>query len=509
MTAYYNEIDPEAAEWLRNLIKAGLIAPGDVDNRSIEDVRPSDLAGYAQCHFFAGIGVWSYALRSAGWSDDRRVWTGSCPCQPFSVAGKGAGVSDERHLWPAWFHLIKECRPDAVFGEQVEAAIRHGWLDLVQTDLEGIGYACGPAVLPAAGFGAPHGRHRLWFVADAVAYTCIERRRIGEDDARRVNASEDVGRGTVSGVGDVERVGLEGHAGDVNHRPKSGWINPHSARPVAAPGPVNGFWSDAGWLPCTDGKARAVESKFIALFDGSTTGLVSVCTSEYPKKEKVNAISEKTRPREILCCLPNQAQQGALQRGARDHELIPAPEVLQSDVHGGRAGSGGGHQPKPQQDEGPPAREGSVRSMWQSKQTSCAPQGREPAEQYAREFADFVRLLPSTYALAKLCGDTNTTEALSALLEGRSEDWFMQHASDSAEAVWRSLPEEAQDGVRVGFDSGQWVRVPVPPLVNGAPSRLVRLRAYGNSIVAPVAEEVIRAYMEVCSAQPAVARAVE
>jgi DNA (cytosine-5)-methyltransferase 1 len=165
--AYYNEIDPFAAAWLRELIKAGHIAPGDVDERSIEDVRPADLAGYTQCHFFAGIGGWSLALRLAGWPDDRPVWTGSCPCQPFSAAGKRKGTADERHLWPGWFHLISVCRPVVIFGEQVEAAVNHGWLDLVQADLEGEGYAVGAVGVPAAGVGAPHGRARLWFVADA------------------------------------------------------------------------------------------------------------------------------------------------------------------------------------------------------------------------------------------------------------------------------------------------------------------------------------------------------
>jgi DNA (cytosine-5)-methyltransferase 1 len=153
---YYNEIDPYAAQWLRNLIARGLIAPGDVDERSITEVTPDDLRGYEQCHFFAGIGVWSFALRNAGWPDDRPVWTGSCPCQPFSAAGKGKGGADDRHLWPVWYRLISECRPPVIFGEQVEAAIGHGWLDAVSTDLEGIGYAVGAVGIPAAGVGAPH-----------------------------------------------------------------------------------------------------------------------------------------------------------------------------------------------------------------------------------------------------------------------------------------------------------------------------------------------------------------
>ncbi len=122
MAAYYNEHDAHAAQWLRNLIERNLIAPGEVDERSIEDVVPSDLRGFIQCHFFAGIGVWSYALRRAGWPDDRPVWTGSCPCQPFSAAGKRSGKSDERHLWPVWFELIKACRPPIVLGEQVASS---------------------------------------------------------------------------------------------------------------------------------------------------------------------------------------------------------------------------------------------------------------------------------------------------------------------------------------------------------------------------------------------------
>ena len=165
VSAYYNEIDPYAAQWLRNLIAAGHIAPGDVDERSIVDVQPDDLRGYTQCHFFAGIGGWSYALRLAGWSDDRPVWTGSCPCQPYSASGKNAGASDARNLWPTWFRLIRECAPGVVFGEQVDRAVGHGWLDAVSTDVEAEDYAIGACVLGAHSVQAPHIRARIFYVA--------------------------------------------------------------------------------------------------------------------------------------------------------------------------------------------------------------------------------------------------------------------------------------------------------------------------------------------------------
>lgn len=167
MSAYYNEIDPFAAQWLRNLIAEGHIAPGDVDERSIEDVRPDDLRGYAQCHFFAGIGGWSYALRLAGWADDRPVWTGSCPCQPFSSAAgaKGKRLEDHRNLWPVWAGLIASGSPRVVFGEQVVDA--GDWIDVVCNDLETLGYEIGAVVLPACGVGFDHARPRIYFVGNA------------------------------------------------------------------------------------------------------------------------------------------------------------------------------------------------------------------------------------------------------------------------------------------------------------------------------------------------------
>ena len=209
MTAYYNEHDPKAAAWLRELIKAGHIAPGDVDERSIEDVRPTELAGYTQCHFFAGIGVWSYALRRAGWPDSRPVWTGSCPCQPFSAAGQGGGFADERHLWPAFHWLIEQCRPRSVLGEQVASKGANRWLDLVQTDLEGLGYAFGAVAFPSAGIGAPHIRDRAYWVADSNDCGRLGRRASEASDGR-----------------DTPRLQPERfcHAGWLEYANGSGWV---------------------------------------------------------------------------------------------------------------------------------------------------------------------------------------------------------------------------------------------------------------------------------------------
>lgn len=161
---YYNEIDPYCAAWLQNLMDAGHIPAGVIDTRSIEDVRPDELASYVQCHFFAGIGGWPLALALAGWPVDRPVWTGSCPCQPFSVAGKGLGFADERHLWPYWQHLIAQRCPSVLFGEQVANATR--WLGLVFGDLEAMEYAVAGKPIEAASAGAEHYRDRYFFVAD-------------------------------------------------------------------------------------------------------------------------------------------------------------------------------------------------------------------------------------------------------------------------------------------------------------------------------------------------------
>jgi DNA (cytosine-5)-methyltransferase 1 len=266
MSVWYNEIDTFAAAWLRELIADGLIADGEVDERSILDVRPDDLRGFTQCHFFAGIGGWSYALRLAGWPDDRPVWTGSCPCQPLSVAGQRKGHADSRHLWPAFYGLIAECQPATVFGEQVASKLGREWLSGVRADLESSGYACGGADLCAAGVGAPHIRQRLWWVADAE---CTERRPVDQPRGtegrnvlprRQEGASGSGGCREDGGLADAINKGSQGRLPGRSDQERQDFDG-HAGRGGAD------FW-DGEYIPCADGKARRTQPGIFPLAHG-------------------------------------------------------------------------------------------------------------------------------------------------------------------------------------------------------------------------------------------------
>jgi len=296
---YYNEWEPYAAQWLRNLIAAKLIPDGDVDERSIRDVKPADLKKYTQCHFFAGLGGWPLALRLAGWDESRPVWTGSCPCQPFSGAGKRLGDKDERHLWPQLKRLIEECAPPVVFGEQTESKDGRLWLAGVQTDLEGMGYASAAADLCAAGVSAPHRRQRLYWVAESDRFSGRKERSLAggmREGGEAEGLDERPGRGGALSVGLEHTYGggcrsngkpgglpevRPGWADQRELSPGSGALsrvigladpedsdrrsaadqNDEGRRPSQARGSGRPRlpWDEYAVVPCADGKSRRIE----------------------------------------------------------------------------------------------------------------------------------------------------------------------------------------------------------------------------------------------------------
>lgn len=281
---YYNEFDPRNVAMLRQLMADGLIPEGEIDARPIQAVKPTDLDGYAQCHFFAGIGGWALAVRLAGLADRTGLWTGSCPCQPFSNAGDMRGTEDERHLWPYWSTLIRQCKPPIVFGEQVANAISKGWLDGVYADMETEGYACGSAILPACSVDAPHKRDRVWFVADRTSerehrevrdvreaergQVCDMQRDVDGAGASLVSHAADgqlqvtqrrpEGRDGSLPVGpvgsDVSDCQFEGREGRLHRGPDTGRenIGGHLGRG----GADRPAWGEYDWVICGDGKAR-------------------------------------------------------------------------------------------------------------------------------------------------------------------------------------------------------------------------------------------------------------
>lgn len=289
---YYNEHDPKAAAWLRELIAAGLIPQGDVDERSIVEIKPHEITGYTQQHFFAGIGGWSLALRLAGWPDDRPVRTGSCPCQPFSQAGQGKGEADERHLWPVFRDLITFGDPTITFGEQVASKAGRAWLSGVRADLEGLGYAVGAADLCAAGVNAPHMRQRLFWLAHPQSLGLSRRMaRNGHPDKSGRRTAEADRSSDAGGMADTDgrdtgaewqqRGGQQrlvaedggtltlAHAGGQG-LPELTGRREQSPRSTTASRP----WDDFELLPCTDGKARRIEPGSFPLAHGLPARMV-------------------------------------------------------------------------------------------------------------------------------------------------------------------------------------------------------------------------------------------
>ncbi len=422
MPAFYNEHDPKAAAWLRELIARNLIAPGVVDERSIVDIRPADLAGFTQVHCFAGIGTWSYALRQSGWADSRSVWTGSPPCQPFSTAGKQLGADDERHLAPAFLRLVRECRPSTVFGEQVASAATgsHGWwLDSLFDELEREKYACWATIAGAGSVGAPHIRQRLYFVAQ----------------------SEGAGRcgGLTLGEGGRTESGGPG-AGD-------------------GAGPLYGFWRDAEWLPCRDGKWRPTGPGISPLVVGNAKKLHGAGCGDHGGSggEVAPSLPE-----------PGDSDSAELRKGRGGRLSEPRPLALADGsapavVRGGDCGA-----------------PGVAKAGWSS------PKQGDAKGTYRGRFGPDGSI------------EKNRSQMLQdqvTLVGASRTGWATPQASDPIEGRRTDLDSPQKC---FGRDIKQAFFTPHPEDANNtAEARVMRLKGYGNGIVAPLAQMFIECFMDV------------
>jgi DNA (cytosine-5)-methyltransferase 1 len=450
MSAYYNEHDPYAAKWLRNLIACGAIAPGIVDERSISDVAPADLDGFTQCHFFAGIGIWSAALRAAGWPDDRPVWTGSCPCQPFSAAGQGLGIDDERHLWPHWHWLIEQCRPETVFGEQVASADGLGWADLVSSDLEATGYAAGFVDTCAAGFRSFHIRQRLYFAAQDQRSA---ERGVWQDVAGRYG-------GPVNSLG----TGPQGHGRHVADGAEPGWLDarPHGSIAEASAAcrlaDADQLGRD-GWrasqevskpeqIVGTDGRR---DDDRLADTDGRDTG-----TERQQRRRKLGLQPQSGGRSERLADAGRGSIQRDVQRG--DNENAPGKTETQT---------------RQQQWRGPDDRVSVTTDRLADADGNRSPE-HEPEQRH---------------------GPRRDTAAPDAAIS--TSDLFSDVVADPSDGYWRDADWLwCRDGVWRPVEPGTF------PLAHAVASRLGRLRAYGNGLDLAQATGFVRAYMTRDLAKP-------
>ena len=383
MTAYYNENDKQTCAWLRELIKQDLIAPGDVDERDIRDVRSDELIQFDQIHLFAGIGVWSYALRNAGWPDDRPVLTGSCPCQPFSGAGKKEGTKDSRHLWPEMYRLIaglpESSRPPTIFGEQVANA--ESWFDALQNDLARENYAAGLVVFPACSVGAPHLRQRLYWFADNVDDS-DSRGRCRKDGRKILERGE-----TAKGQRQAESA-VSGVTNPLEHAKRDGRKR---QRPTDQQNDRNEVWNDTGDTEPTDGVADG---------DGKRS--------------------------------QRHGQKSEQQQHAQGRQIASGYSAESCDTHG--------------VEQSNCLNRRAIQKSGQSARGKC----RQPT------------------------GNISDT-----------------HGAGPINGYWRNA-----DWIWCRDEKWRPVEPGLAPLVDGSSARMVRLRGYGNAIVAPQAQAFIESYME-------------
>lgn len=510
--AFYNDNDPACCRWLKNLIDAGLLPKGDVDNRSIKEIDPDELQGYRQCHFFAGIGGWPLALRLTEWPGDRQVWTGSCPCQPFSVAGKRKGVDDSRHLWPDFYRLIRASRPAVVFGEQVGGKAGEDWLDGVRSDLEGEGYWTEAVDVPAGSVNAPHRRQRLYWVADRPDDRCRQERkdvsRVGKRDEEERRAAGLALRGPVDGLGQSDQTG---------RKPRIASSSPTGYR--SATQSTGGFNVLAHALgPRLEGReVESTREEREAVERGGGVGELAILQCDAEEQGRTTSESSG-RAREDGTRTYLESGRSSLPRPWHDFDAVdcldgksrriePGPQQMAdgfSEFLGCLCSATISKIEKEMSNAS--ISEDLARQalfvLWsdnaalaiQRKAGRCHSVYEAPVlltimRELARKGWKFLDHFPSACwesAEAGLRAMRTATSEITCTPQGRGPiEQYGRQLADTLSILSQTLAFAAEEAGMIPF-----------PLIKGVPNRMVKLRGYGNAIVPPLAAEFVRSYLD-------------
>ena len=477
-SAYYNDNDPKVCQELESLIKRGRIPFGHVDSRSIKEIEPGDFEDATVAHFFAGIGGFALAgliSRFGRFADAHgfRWISGSCPCQPFSTAGRGAGFNDPRHLWPEFYRLISGAKNfDFVVGEQVGNASGRTWLATVSDDLAASSYQVAYADLPAASIGAPHKRSRLWFIGESER---LQRYRLansysgpGLSDKPRI-WPESIGSGQDDRVADPSGKPRRADAGGM-----AGTGSQVEGEEVQRQRGGNASGRGGGTSSMADPIGKGSQGR---LQGGQDT-----------QRQSVNRYAGRNCPVDGLADPSNIGhKRGGAARGRGHGFENGGDDVSMADPERRRLLDSATYNR-----EHASARQ----SEWDSAVNVGQPsQGREieaggaldHSTRARTEFSGLQAITEPDWPHDGLLGPTNTHAG-----------GFTKSDLEEARACWDSGAKNWESGQLQLCADGKYriVEPSIRPLAHGVSNRSFKLKALGNSIVPQVAAMVLLAYME-------------
>jgi hypothetical protein len=215
------------------------------------------------------------------------------------------------------------------------------------------------------------------------------------------------------------------------------------------------------------------------------------------EEEKIDAETETSRPNQTLSRVRSETDKKILQqRSAGGSNDIFEASVLQSGLHGRGVR---GYQSSDRTEQSAAIRqeaEAIVREVRVHARSSLSSLGRKSTQQRPAEPNDVVLYLSHTMASAEWETESAASGCLLHLLDAFVWAGVLLEALPEIPQVWRSASDEARQRIGCFLCSRGAEWLVSSPLMVGEAGRIMRLRGYGNSVVAPLAAEFIKAFME-------------